>query len=150
MSFHKMQAIDYLLKEFNAYSTGKIEGIPQYILVFKMNNELYTGDFVIENNHSYKVPNYNSDRATMKDLSKNDNPEIRKSFFDSNHDIYRYAQKADFHLARIISHVENSDIVEDSPKVIYNLRKFGSPEQLDFYFVADENLTAVSLIKIKE
>lgn len=150
MSFHKLQTIDYLLKEFNGYSDGNSKVIPPYTLVFKMDGELYTGDFVINSGHSFEIPDYESYRASMKGLYDVNNPEIRISLFDSELDINRHGLKADFHLAQLISHVEKSDIAEDSPKVIYNLRKFGQDSKLDFYFVTDESLTAVSLIKTVE
>lgn len=150
MSFHKLQTIDYLVKEFNGFSDGNSKAIPQYTLVFKMDGELYTGDFVIKENYYFEIPDYSSLRATMKSLYDTNNPKIRRSFFDFEHDINRYGLKADFHLAQIISHVEKFEIVDDSSKVIYNLKKLGSDNQLDFYFVTDEILTAVSLIETEE
>lgn len=160
MDYSKMILIEHLV---NTIINRNIE--QKLDLVFRIDNNLYTGKFLLyderdqELTFTYDAWGYNKDYRVFNNDNISTTQEIRSSFFEfafgpeKNSGILgNYISHPDMVLRNIISFVEQYDldflnpIVRDT-KCIYNLKNINTGVTFDFYLLSDENILPVSLIK---
>ncbi|WP_208560652.1 hypothetical protein [Marinilactibacillus kalidii] len=166
MNFDQMRILDSLLKEFNTLIDEdpelKDSDVKKYKLLFEMDRELYSADFIIydRESDSFKLRYMTPTSLRFVSALRPDNDfteEFFKSYRLSKEDFRNLLKTPDMLLLALIDVVKKlhpslfrKDRLQNGENIVYNLQGFHNDFALDFLLCTSKEFFPVSLVEEDE